>query len=225
MMQILLLKLEVRVFLNIDYDSSDRILTDPTYITKENKKESIPYKKDLLDYLQLLNNEYDDQMELVSISLKKQNLQLEERLILKRIQIRRYKRNLKEQLIKSAQNKLLVQKPIPFNSNYTKNEAKFMLNTCVKFKLEATAKRLLEKCEPEEDEEEIIELVDTPTNVEAVNIMYNEKKQEILKAMEDFGKMIENCKNRKLPEKVMEKLQEKEIKTISKISQKFAIKM
>lgn len=160
-------------------------------------------------------------MTLIELSLKRQSIQLEENIILRQMQFRKYKQRLKEYIIKSKQ-KTIAKKRTLLSYNENKDaEAKPIITGLSKPKLEATLKQL-KAVDDDEDEEEVIDLSDTPKNIETVNNIYNRKKAEINRVKEGFEKVMANCKERNLHVKVIAKLYEKQMQTITQISNKFS---
>eukprot|EP00826_Nyctotherus_ovalis_P061944 TRINITY_DN8878_c0_g1_i14.p1 TRINITY_DN8878_c0_g1~~TRINITY_DN8878_c0_g1_i14.p1 ORF type:complete len:231 (-),score=71.61 TRINITY_DN8878_c0_g1_i14:171-863(-) len=203
-------------------DSSERIKTDASYKSEERAEAPTPCKgKNLEEYLELVNSELADHMTLVEISLKRQSLQLDQNLTLKKMQIRRYKRKLKEQIIKSTQKSAMRQKMVSTFSEGKEMETNPVAAVASKHKLQAVLKHLQSDYDVE-DEEEVIDLNEAPKNAEAINSIYNRKRAEINKVREGFKKVMENCKERNLHEKVIAKLRQKQIQTISQISDKFS---
>jgi len=135
------------------------------------------------------------------------------------MQFKKYKRTLKEQIIKSKLRSMIKQKVI--SNKYEEPEAKAIITGSSKAKLENVIKHL--HFEPDnEDEEEIIDLDETPKNTDTLNSIYNKKKEEINRVIEAFEKVMNDCKERKLQDKVIKKLQEKQMEKITQISAKFS---
>lgn len=192
--------------------------------------------KDLEEYLGYLNREFEGHTKLVSLSLQKQELSLQERLTERDLLKRVDRRKLKEQIIKGSQKSTIKPKHIDINAEefkIIKTEIAPKSLDIKSNKLIEFAKRLKQEkeiikensdSENEEDEEEIINLDSSGDKVEEENInqLYNKKRDEINKTVEGFAKEIEKCKSKKLPIKIIERLKEKEMKAISAISEKFS---
>lgn len=179
-----------------------------------------PYRgKSLEEYLELLNKELEDHATLVEISVKRQGLQLEEKLTLRQMQFRRYRRKIKEQVIKTKQRSMIKQRSIL--REFKEPEAQSLVTGESKVKLEVTLKHLQTNYDSE-DEEEVIDLSDTPKSAEEVNDIYNRKKAEINRVRKGFEKVMEDCRERNLHQKVIAKLHEKQMQTITQISNKFS---
>jgi len=208
--------------ISTDHDSSERIGTESSY-KNEDKAEEVTRSgsKKLEEYLELLNNDFDDHIRLLEISLKRQLLQINESLTLREMQLKKYKRKLKEQILKNEQKmikKMIKKNYIDFSEC---EEVKSIIIGASKCKLEVVLKHLQEAYN-DEDEEEIIDLNDTPNRLEDINSIYNKKKAEINKVMEGFKRIIEDCKQRNWSEKAIAKLKERQMREITKISNKFS---
>ncbi len=88
--------------IELDEDISARIQTDATW-TPEERKGCWQFETgDATDYLALMSTEFDGNLKLLSLSLQKQDVQIQERLAERELQLRRNRRVIREQLIKTA---------------------------------------------------------------------------------------------------------------------------
>eukprot|EP00826_Nyctotherus_ovalis_P048237 TRINITY_DN5657_c0_g1_i1.p2 TRINITY_DN5657_c0_g1~~TRINITY_DN5657_c0_g1_i1.p2 ORF type:complete len:203 (+),score=74.31 TRINITY_DN5657_c0_g1_i1:346-954(+) len=182
--------------------------------------------KDLKEYLEVFNAEFDGHLKLLSISLRRQELQLEEKLAEKELVSRSDRRRVKEQLFKGSQKATIRQRSVALKMG---RESEFCTETtvksCSKYKLEEFLKRLKADKDESEDEEELINLNDNTEKELNLNNMYKEKEQEISKMNKEFQKVIEACKDKKISTKIIERLQEKQMNTIKNISDNFSKKL
>eukprot|EP01022_Parablepharisma_sp_SALTPOND_P028749 TRINITY_DN71628_c1_g1_i1.p2 TRINITY_DN71628_c1_g1~~TRINITY_DN71628_c1_g1_i1.p2 ORF type:complete len:278 (+),score=40.87 TRINITY_DN71628_c1_g1_i1:1919-2752(+) len=217
------------IYPHIEDDSSAVLRTDTTYGPDERREEPFFEARDLEEYLEILNHEFYGHMKLLSISVQKQELQLQEKLAERELLSRGDRRRLKEQLMKGAQKSTIRPKKV-IVSECKGGEAKPMaMGNTTKDRLKEFAKKLQMKSEEiadsEEDEEEIVDLEDSDENTNTINEIYKSKREEINKVREAFAKEIEACKARKFPVKLLERLKEKEMRTIAEISAKFRKQM
>eukprot|EP00826_Nyctotherus_ovalis_P062721 TRINITY_DN9124_c0_g4_i1.p1 TRINITY_DN9124_c0_g4~~TRINITY_DN9124_c0_g4_i1.p1 ORF type:complete len:202 (-),score=94.66 TRINITY_DN9124_c0_g4_i1:43-648(-) len=198
-----------------------RLKTDSTFMT-EDRSDELAIPKGLEECLEMFNKEFDGHMRILAISLERQSLQVEEKIAERELLFRRDRRKLKEQLIKGSHKASVRQRSVKLKYREAENIGKSLS----KYRLEEYIKKLKDKDESdEEDEEEVIDLNGSENKTKAVNAIYNEKKEEIRKAQAEFSRVINDCRNRMLSEKIIEKLHEKEAKTITNISEKFGGKL
>ena len=226
----------------IEDEPGVQLKTDTTYKPElERREEQIFDLRDLVDYLELLQHEFDGHVQLLSISLRRQELQLQERLAERDLMHRGDRRRLKEQIIKGSQHISIKPKKTEANHKQFKDEAVTFLRQSTTEKLKEFAKKLQKakmrsrksilraESDGEDDEEEIIMLdeddIDSnfkKINETSLNNVYNKKKEEINKIVDGFTREIETCKSKNLPLRLIEKLKEKEMKIITAISDKFS---
>jgi len=210
--------------INSEEDLGIRLKTDSTFMTEDRNEELAVIPKGLEEYLEIFNNEFDGHMRILSISLQRQNLQIEEKITEREVLFRRDRRKLKEQLMKGRHKASLRQRSVVLKYR----EVETLGKNSSKYKLEEYAKRLKsQNVSDEEDEEEVIDLnsSENKNKTKTINAIYNEKREEIKKAQNEFRKLINDCKNSMLPDKIIKKLHEKELITINNLSEKFRSKL
>lgn len=206
---------------SIEEDSGTQLKTDSTFMTEDRNEELPLISKGLEECLEIFNNEFDGHMKILSISLERQSLQIEEKIAERELLFRRDRRKLKEQLMKGSQKASVRQRSVALRYR----EAESIGRNNSKHILQEYARKLQDNLSDEEDEEEVIDLNGSDNKAKIINTIYNEKKEEIRKAQDEFRKVLNDCRDRMIPDKIIKRLHEKEVKTINNISQKFCNKL
>lgn len=205
----------------IEEDTGMRLKTDSTFMTEDRSEELPVIPKGLEECLEIFNNEFGGHMKILSISLQRQSLQIEEKIAERELLFRRDRRKLKEQLMKGSHKASLRQRSVVLRYR----EAEIIGKNNSKYKLQEYARKLKDQNASDEDEEEVIDLNSSENKTKTINAIYNEKREEIKRVQDEFQRVINDCKDRMLSDKIIKKLHEKELITINSISQKFRGKL